>query len=163
MITAQTPMELMGEIQNQLDHCRQQVIKPDQSPSTERQNKIALEGKELEIDVALYFGRDLVDFGRDYDHAANKLPRGHSQECLTEVDVETSEFLIEVTIGSSGKEPQMSRYLNINSQERHVILYAPNYKPVAERNLTERTGVQIARSKEGLFSLCQKLKLDGPS
>lgn len=78
---------------------------------------------------------------------------------IGEVDVETSTAIIEVTMANSGKLSQVVRLIqhrDLNPESKPVILYAPRYLRVPERDITN-VGAHVVRNIDQLLKLLQKL------
>lgn len=107
--------------------------------------------KVLEAEVAEAVRKDLVAFNKKV--IVNGIEIG-------EIDVETDISIIEVTIENTGKNKQIKKLVNdkiMNSADKLVVLYAPNYSPNATRDI-EKTGGYVVRSKQELLELLEKSK-----
>jgi hypothetical protein len=94
-------------------------------------------------------GFDLVDFNKKIG------PNGS----IGEVDVETTNAIIEVTISPSGKLDQITKLRsnpNFNLSGKPVILYAPNYRGTPEKAITS-VGGYVVRTQQELLNLLKKL------
>lgn len=107
----------------------------------------------LEGQVARTLISDLVSFKRKvYDASGTE---------IGEIDIETSNAIIEVTSGKQGKLQQLTKELSnplMNPEHKKIILYAPNYSPAAGQEFTvgsER--IPIIRSMKALFDYLRSL------
>jgi uncharacterized protein YukE len=106
--------------------------------------------RELEGMVANYVRHDLVSFQRNIEG-----PDGR----IGEIDIETSNAIVEVTTQRSGKLKQIKKYLllpEMNPLDKAVILFAPNYLADAAQDITN-VGAYVVRSRDELVELLQKL------
>jgi hypothetical protein len=101
--------------------------------------------KQLEGQIARALIGDLVSFERKV-YNANGVEIG-------EIDVETSNAIIEVTTSPQGKLQQLLKELNnplMNPTGKQVILYAPKYSRQADQ-LFASYGIKIVRSLQELM------------
>lgn len=146
-----TPADLMSKIQNTLGHKRG-LVSDAKGKASFVEKKSQLRDVELEAEIAVYFGNDLKKISAEYLDEKNKR--------IVETDVETDDFMIEVTTVKKDKSSQIGKYVDINSQQKNIILYAPNYNLTAGKDIAKTHGVQVAKNKEELFDLCKKLRLE---
>lgn len=76
-----------------------------------------------------------------------------------EIDIETPEAMIEVTIGAEGKQSQALGYKDpsVNPSGKPVIVYAPNYSAGAARQLANN-GISVARDLDALANMLHALR-----
>ncbi len=120
-----------------------------------KRKRKAAKSKTMEIKVALYFGPAVTNFNQHYNEAGHPIPR--EMKPYTEVDVETDTYMIEVTIGKSSKLEQIEKYCTIDTQERHVIVFAPNIKNKAKINSITNTGAHFVKDFRSMTKLVRKL------
>jgi CDP-glycerol glycerophosphotransferase (TagB/SpsB family) len=73
---------------------------------------------------------------------------------ITDVDIETAKVLVEVTVAEKDKLAQITKYVTnttVNPSKKGVILYAPNYKATAQKDI-EAVGAFVARNPNELFA-----------
>lgn len=116
------------------------------------------EHKTLEVKVALYFGPNVTNFNQRYNEAGHPITRLMAPH--TEVDVETDSYMIEVTAGRKSKLDQIDRYKSIDSMQRHVILFAPEYKNMQQIKAVESQGAYFAKDFDTLTQLVRTLGLE---
>ncbi|TAF57963.1 MAG: hypothetical protein EAZ60_05430, partial [Oscillatoriales cyanobacterium] len=108
-------------------------------------------GTKLEARTANLLRHDLISYGRKELNANGSL--------LGEVDVETSNVIIEATISSGGKAGQIAKLQTdrlLNPGKKPVILFAPNYTDAAQAELP--SGVRVFRTEQGLIDYVTNLK-----
>lgn len=112
--------------------------------------KVEADALEAEVAAAVSNSCEVTEFAKPIDPPG--LPRAG------EIDVATSKYIIEVTIGDSSKEAsEFAKYfiepINPNS-ERGVILYAPK---ISDENATsiESVGVKVIRN---IYDLIKYIK-----
>ncbi len=108
--------------------------------------------KQLEGSVAKTLIGDLVGFNRVIVDPA-------TGEVIGEIDIETSNAMIEVTTGPGGKLSQIQKYLNnrvMNPGGKKVILYAPNYGGQAATDI-EALNVPVVKNLRDLFDWLRNL------
>ncbi|MBE9135325.1 hypothetical protein [Tychonema sp. LEGE 07196] len=108
-------------------------------------------GTKLEARIANLLRHDLISYGR-IEKGANKLPVG-------DVDVETSNAIIEVTMQTGQKAGQIAKLQTdrlLNPSNKPVILFAPNYTELAQANLPP--GVRVFRTEQGLLDYVTNLR-----
>jgi hypothetical protein len=108
--------------------------------------------KQLEGTTARALIGDLVAFNKKiYDPATG--------EVIGEIDIETSDAIIEVTTKKTGKLSQIQKYLNnplMNPDGKPVILYAPNYIGQATKDI-EALNVPVVKTMQDLFDWLRNL------
>ncbi len=107
---------------------------------------------QLEGQVGRSLIADLVSFQRKVFNAGG--------EEIGEIDVETSNAIIEVTNGDESKLEQVLKEQNdplMNPQHKQVILYAPRYSHAADRQFASH-GIPIIRSWKDLFDYLRSLR-----
>ncbi|MEG4444861.1 hypothetical protein QUB49_24230 [Microcoleus sp. AT9_B4] len=108
-------------------------------------------GTKLEARIANLLRHDLISYGR-IEKGANKLPVG-------DVDVETSNAIIEVTMQTGQKAGQIAKLQTdrlLNPSNKPVILFAPNYTELAQAELPP--GVRVFRTEQGLLDYVTNLR-----
>gem|GEM_PF-1073775 len=108
-------------------------------------------GTKLEARTANLLKHDLISYGR-IEKGANKLPVG-------DVDVETSNAIIEVTMQTGQKAGQIAKLQTdrlLNPSNKPVILFAPNYTELAQAELPP--GVRVFRTEQGLLDYVTNLR-----
>ena len=136
--------EVAYKIQEGIEDSLRNLRKSNPSPSQQKD-------KELEIEVALYFGPAVTDF--DIKH------KDEFGQTFTQVDIETDTYMIEVTAGRGHKFKQIGKYARINSQQKEIILYAPEYRGEPERiRAVERMGGRVFHDFETMTQFIQKLE-----
>lgn len=105
----------------------------------------------LEGQVGKALISDLVSFQRKvYDSSGT---------VIGEIDVETSNAIIEVTNRKEGKLEQLLKELNnplMNPNHKQVIFYAPGYSHAADKQLASH-GIHIVRSLKELFDYLRSI------
>jgi hypothetical protein len=72
---------------------------------------------------------------------------------IGEIDIETADVIIETTIRGNGKLPQITNLMNnptMNPGGKPVVLYAPNYSPLAADEI-RRAGGYVATNIDSLI------------
>ncbi|MEG3974038.1 hypothetical protein QT970_05375 [Microcoleus sp. herbarium8] len=108
-------------------------------------------GTKLEARIANLLRHDLISYGRKEFNANGRL--------VGEVDVETSNAIIESTISSGQKAEQIAKLQTdrlLNPGNKPVILFAPNYTDAAQAELP--SGVRVFRTEQGLLDYVTNLK-----
>lgn len=106
----------------------------------------------LEGQVGRALISDLVAFNRKTTNPATGIEIG-------EIDVETPELVIEITMDKDDKLEQVLKEKNnklINPQGKQVILFAPNYSHAADTQF-QSYGIPIIRTFKGLFDYLRRL------
>jgi hypothetical protein len=78
---------------------------------------------------------------------------------ITDVDIETAKVLVEVTVAEKDKLVQITKYVTnktVNLSSKGVILYAPNYKASAQKDI-EAVGAFVVRTPGELFAKMSEL------
>jgi hypothetical protein len=78
---------------------------------------------------------------------------------IGEIDVETSNVIIEVSKTDRRKNQQVLKEMNnklINPMEKQVILFAPDYSHAADQQFKDK-GIPIIRSYKDLFDYLRSL------
>ena len=110
---------------------------------------IGQKGKALEVDVALYFGPALTGFNEKFFK-----PTGGEHG---DFDILTDSFIVEVTTASRKKTDQINKYFEVISAEKHVILYAPQYRNKAAIESVESLGAYVARDWNELTQIVRRI------
>ena len=108
-------------------------------------------GIKEEAKIANLLRHDLISYGRKELNANGRL--------VGEVDVETSNAIIEVTIQTGGKASQVAKLQTdrlLNPSNKPVILFAPNYTDRTQAELP--AGVRVFRTEQGLLDYVTNLK-----
>lgn len=101
-----------------------------------------------ELQVAFFFGPSVNSFDRNNPHGDRPKFR---------TDLETPEFMAEVTIGQKKKSAQLNDYVTANSSQRELIMYSPNISESGQRR-AERKGFHVVRNMEQLFTTVEGLR-----
>lgn len=147
MMKAGTPADLMGLIQMEFRRHNNAVLNASNNNLLDLLRK--KQSTRLEVSAAILFGTNLKTYQSSHYDSKGSL--------ITVTDVETTDFMIEVTIGVTGKSTQMSNMCRIAGTDRHVILYAPNYGEQAAAYVFNNFGVRTVRDKVELLDLCSAL------
>lgn len=113
-----------------------------------RHRKMMVEATNEELRVAFFFGPSSDSFDRHN-------PSGMRRKFRT--DIETADFMTEVTIGKSKKLAQLDDYVYANNKERYLIMYAPNMEQKWAKNAVLKRGFEIVRNVDELFEMVNKL------
>jgi RHS repeat-associated protein len=107
-------------------------------------------GPQLEAEVE----RDLINGGVPIINRGQKFYDPVTGILFGEIDVEVRQALIEVTTKTSGKMPQLRKYLGslMNPLQKQVILFAPDYGGAATRE-AERNGIMVLRHTNDIIDL----------
>ncbi len=107
-----------------------------------------IRGAQLELECAFFFGTSMHSLDKAYP----------SPDLRS--DFENAEFMVEVTVQKSAKTKQMKKYVVINDMERHIILYAPNYRNTKEIKEMRSNGVEVETGGwDQLFKRINRLRL----
>ncbi len=124
-------------------------------PSQEVKDKIAAlraTGKDEDKKVADVATWLLNDGYRVFK--VNQIYKDAKGQAITDVDIETSKVLIEVTVSPDGKGSQIDKYINnttVNPSKKAVILYGENYTNAAAKKNIETLGAFVVNNSSELF------------
>ncbi|MEM6812585.1 MAG: hypothetical protein AAF549_08995 [Pseudomonadota bacterium] len=102
-----------------------------------------------ELRVAFFFGPDLETFDRL--NPGGVRPKFRS-------DIETTEFMVEVTIGKSKPLTQLFDYVSARDAEQHLIMYAPNMNANWAQQRAKKQGFHLVQSVDELFQTVERLR-----
>ena len=91
-----------------------------------------------ELRVAFFFGPSVSSFDQNNPHGDRPKFR---------TDIETADFMAEVTIGKNKKSVQLNDYVIANISKKELIMYSPNISD-AGQSRAERRGFHVVRNME---------------
>lgn len=120
-----------------------------------RQVNAALESTEAGIRLEGQLGKQLLNQVVDFKKTVMESGRR-----VGEIDLETGSAIIEATLDTTGKSGQVQKLLTntaMNPLGKAVIVYGPNLKPGAIRDI-QRVGGKVARTPKELEELLRQLQ-----